>query len=275
MSVLRQLLKSAFTTALPRSWLMMHGPRHQSRSDVPHGSGIELALTFDDGPHPEQTPRLLDVLAATGAKGTFFVIGEKALRYPKLIRRMADEGHEIGNHTWTHSEPSRTSAARFLVEVAQTRRLIQNLTGRDCRLMRPPKGALSVGKALGLWRQHQTIALWNIDPQDFAMPDDAAMHGWLNGYQPQSGDVVLLHDNHPHATIAVESLTAGTDAATRFVTLSDWLGIRPHPACLDGAKDGELSADAGVRHFGISELAGANFEIPKCQTPEREVVNVD
>ena len=183
--------------------------------------GIELALTFDDGPHPEQTPRLLDVLAEAGVRGTFFVVGERAEQQPDLVRRIADEGHELGNHTWTHSEPSQTSASQFLNEIARTRRLIQDLTGRDCRVTRPPKGSLTIGKALGLWRQQQTIALWNIDPKDFSMSDNSAISLWLADYRPQSGDIVLLHDNHPRAAIAVEQLAANT--ALRFVTLSDWL----------------------------------------------------
>jgi peptidoglycan/xylan/chitin deacetylase (PgdA/CDA1 family) len=191
---------------------MTRGPRASASAQA------EIALTFDDGPHPEHTPRLLDVLGAAGAKGTFFVIGEHTLRHPKLVRRIADEGHDIGNHTWTHSEPSRTPASRFLAEVIQTRQIIQNLTGRDCRLMRPPKGSLSVGKMLGLWRQKQTIALWNNDPKDFAMTDESQLLRWLDDYHPRTGDIVLMHDNHARAAVAVERLTRTN---LRFVTLSD------------------------------------------------------
>lgn len=219
MSQLRQLLKSAFAAALPKSLLLTRGPRRFSTDDR-----IEIALTFDDGPHPEHTPRLLEALADVGARGTFFIVGERAEQHPDLVRRIAAEGHELGNHTWTHSEPSQTSTARFLDEVAQTQRLIQDLTGRDCRLTRPPKGALTIGKVLGIWRQQQTIALWNIDPKDFAMLDHAAMSQWLSEYLLQSGDIVLLHDNQPRAVAAVEHLAE--NSALRFVTLSDWL----HPA---------------------------------------------
>lgn len=215
MSQFRQLLKSALTAVLPRSLLLTHGPRC-SMADTP----VEIALTFDDGPHPEHTPRLLELLAEAGARGTFFVVGERAEQHPNLIRRVVDEGHELGNHTWTHSEPSQTSAVRFLEEVAQTRRLIQDLTGGDCRLTRPPKGALTITKAWGLWRLRQTVALWNVDPKDFTM-SAAAMSHWLCGYRPHSGDIVLLHDNHPQAAVAVEQLVE--NHTLRFVTLSDWL----------------------------------------------------
>lgn len=216
MSQLRQLLKSTLSAALPKSRLITHGPRC-----LLEGQPSEIALTFDDGPHPEHTPRVLDLLAEAGARGTFFIVGERAELFPELICRIADEGHELGNHTWTHGEPSQTSTARFLNEIARTRRLIQDLTGRDCRLTRPPKGSLTIRKALGLWRQQQTVALWNIDPKDFAMADATAMLQWLNGYQPQSGDILLLHDNHAQAVVAVEQLVERH--TLRFVTLSVWL----------------------------------------------------
>lgn len=232
MSQLRQLLKSAFAAALPKSLLLTHGPRRVSASQP-----IDIALTFDDGPHPEHTPRLLDVLAEAGAHGTFFVVGERAEQHPELVRRIADAGHQLGNHTWTHSEPSQTSTVRFLEEVGQTRQLIQNLTGHDCRLTRPPKGSLTIGKTLGLWRQQQTVALWNIDPKDFVMLDSAAMSRWLDEYRPQSGDIVLLHDNHSRAVVAVEHLAQNRDL--RFVRLSDWL--RPAESQPSDARELEVA----------------------------------
>lgn len=222
MNTTRQLLKSAFTMVLPTSWLLVRGPANASISAPP-----EIALTFDDGPHPEHTPRLLDRLAAARARGTFFVIGEKAQQHPDLIRRIVTAGHDLGNHTFTHGEPSQTSAAQFLDESARTRRLLQDLTGRDCRLMRPPKGKLSVGKAIGLWRQQQTIVLWNADPKDFSMPHSRDMYDWLDRFQPRGGDIVLLHDNCPQAAACVERLTADAGTRLRFVTVSQWLGRLP------------------------------------------------
>jgi len=199
MSRIRQLLKSALAAALPKSWLLAHGPHRPSAI-------AEIALTFDDGPHAEHTPRLLDLLADAGAKGTFFVIGERAEMYPDILRRIADEGHELGNHTWTHSEPSQTTTAKFLDEIDRTRQLIQQLTGRDCRLTRPPKGSLTFGKAMGLWQQRQSVALWNVDPKDFAMHDDSEMSEWVDQYAPQTGDIVLLHEDYPHTVTALREM---------------------------------------------------------------------
>ncbi len=217
MSLLRQLTKAAMTTMLPSSWLLTHGPRERGGSEK-----IQIALTFDDGPHPEHTPRLLDALEAVKAKATFFVIGERAIQNPSLIKRIANSGHELGNHTWSHSDPAKTSATHFRHEVRKTRQLIQDLTGRDCRLMRPPLGKLTLPKMFQLWQEQQTIVLWNTDPKDFAMTDSQQVHGWLDHYLPCGGDIVLLHDNHSHATLAVERLTAATDSPMKFVTISSW-----------------------------------------------------
>jgi len=209
------------TAALPASWLLVHGPR---RSDA--AAPTEIALTFDDGPHPEYTPRILDLLAAADWKGTFFVVGEKAQRNPELIRRIAAAGHELGNHSWTHSEPAGTPNQTFLNETRQTRRLLQDLTGCDCRLTRPPKGRLTLGKAVGLWRQHQTIVLWNIDPKDFSMTDSRELLRWFDGYRPRHGDIVLLHDDRPHAAVFLERLSGLTAHRPKCVTVSEWLTRR-------------------------------------------------
>ena len=217
MSALRQMLKSAFNAALPPGWLLIQGPQSEASSGI-----AEIAITIDDGPHPGHTPRVLDVLAASGMKATFFVVGEMCRRYPDVIRRIAAEGHELGNHTWSHSEPTKTSTATFLKETTQTRQLLQDLTGRDCRLTRPPKGKLTIGKAIGLWRQQQTIVLWNVDPKDYAMQDRQEILHWCGHYRPRAGHIVLLHDDQPYAAICLERLSAA-DERTRFVTISHWL----------------------------------------------------
>lgn len=219
MGLLRQSLKYVLEHTLPASALLTGGRQRRASNDR---SGI--SLTFDDGPHPEFTPRLLDRLAEAGIRATFFVVGQQAQKFPGLIRRMAAEGHNVGNHTWTHSEPSRTSARDFLREVRETGLLLEDLTGKPSRLMRPPKGELSLLKLSGLLRLRQTVVLWNRDPRDYAMESWADMEGWCRTYQPQHGDIVLMHDNRPHCITAAALLgTVSPAADCRFVTVSEWL----------------------------------------------------
>lgn len=196
MSVLHQALKTILATVLPSRRFVVRGK----------ASWPVIHLTFDDGPHPEHTPRLLDALREYDVRATFFVVGIHAACHPDLVRRIVAEGHTIGNHSYFHREPSHTPADSLLVEVRQCRGLLHKLTGRDVNLFRPPKGSLTVGKLRGLWNAGQTVVLWNIDPRDFAMTESNQLIRWAESYRPAAGDIVLMHDNHPHAAEAVGTL---------------------------------------------------------------------
>ena len=219
MNFIRQLTKRLLTTCVPPQRLLTRGPRCAPTAPP------RLALTFDDGPHPIHTARLLDALQAAGAAATFFVIGKEAERYPNLIRRMVQEGHEVANHTWTHSEPAKTTPAEFLAEVRRTDELLIELTGRIPLSMRPPKGELNWTKLCGLWRQEKTVSLWSADPKDYRMNDAGEMALWCARYQPRDGDVVLLHDNHPWAIGAVTGMQSrGVFERFQAVTVSELTG---------------------------------------------------
>ncbi len=220
MGLLRQSIKSLLTCCVPRELLLTRGAAIGANG-VPR-----LALTFDDGPDPEYTPVVLDLLQNAGLRATFFVVGKQAEAYPGLIRRMHDEGHEVGNHTWSHSPPAETPSDIFLEEVRRTDELIVQLTGETPRSMRPPKGELNVRKLLGLWRLRKTVALWNVDPRDYLMAESDEIVTWCSGYRPQDGDVLLFHDNHPYAIDALKMLQSRGDIErSQAVTVSDL--IRP------------------------------------------------
>lgn len=217
MKSVRQIVKRALTACVPRHRLLVHGPRS-------NGSKPQIALTFDDGPHPEHTPRLLDQLERLAIQATFFVVGQNAEKYPHMMRRMAASGHEIANHTYTHSEPCQTSTIQFMREIRQTDDLVERLTGRRVPTMRPPKGELTFSKMLGLWRAGKTVALWNVDPKDYRMQSVEDATTWCDSFQPHDGDIVLMHDIHPYASQIIESLAA-RDVFNQFDTipLSKWI----------------------------------------------------
>ena len=220
MGLLRQLTKTILTACVSRRRLLTRGPR------AAQGSAPRIALTFDDGPHPEHTPRLLDVLAERQLTATFFVIGELVARHPDLVCRIAAEGHELGNHTWSHGEPSRTDSRQFLDEVRRTHDLLTALTGTAPRTMRPPKGELNWSKLSGLWQRSQSVALWNVDPRDYRMTSADDMAAWCSGYVPHDGDILLMHDNHPWAVTAVGTLASrGVFDQFQTTTVSDWTGF--------------------------------------------------
>lgn len=214
MSLTRQAIKTLLAAMLPPRLLFMRGPSW----------GRSLALTFDDGPDPELTPRVLDALEQHGIRATFFLVGSRAAKNPELIRRMISAGHDVGHHSYTHSEPDATSAAKLAAEVRQSRELLWQITGGAPTLFRPPKGRLSFRKMYDLWRQSQTIVLWNVDPRDYAMTSCGSLTDWCAGYKPAAGDVVLLHDDRPFATDAIPVLAArAASAGLTFRPVSHWL----------------------------------------------------
>jgi len=210
----RQLFRWALAAALPRRLFLTSG---QQRSR-------QVCLTFDDGPHPEHTPPLLDALAALNAKATFFLIGREAELYPEIVRRIAADGHSIGNHTWTHRYPHSLSGEEFAGEVQQTRTLLSFIAGADSSLVRPPHGKITAGQMLRLWRRRETIVLWNHDPKDFACQSAEVLSAAFRERPVEGGDVVLLHDNHPHAHAVVRDVVV--DARARglsFATIDSLL----------------------------------------------------
>lgn len=214
MSWLRQGLRRSLTGLLPRDRFLTRGP----------GSRAEVALTFDDGPHPEHTPRLLDELSEHNITATFFVVGREAEQHPDLVRRISEDGHTLGHHSWTHSEPEQTSSAVLLAEVERSVTLLKEITGRTSDRFRPPKGKLSAAKIAGLLRARQRIVLWSLDPRDYAMADAAELVLWADTAVPTAGDIVLLHDVHPHAAAALPELAAWRARhGVSFVGLDAWL----------------------------------------------------
>lgn len=237
MSFTRQAIKLALSATVSRRLLLTCGDasvRPFPRPGCLDADGdvetrIPLALTFDDGPHPEWTPQLLDRLQESEMTGTFFVIGELARGHPQLVRRIVAEGHELGNHTYTHGDPDETPTSVFLDEVRQTRELLEDIAGVDVRIMRPPKGRLSMAKLLGLWKQQHTVVLWNVEPRDHDMNSIDEMQEWCADYRPLGGDVVLMHEDRPYTLHALKIFAAAPEFAdVHFVRISDWLS-EPEP----------------------------------------------
>jgi peptidoglycan-N-acetylglucosamine deacetylase len=198
---------------LPRRLFMTSGPR----------ASAALALTFDDGPDPAHTPAVLDRLRERGVRATFFVVGAKAEAHPALVARMAEEGHAIGHHSYTHGAPQDTSAPALVAEARRTSALLLRLAGRAPRLYRPPHGKVTPAKVLGLWALGQTIVLWNRDPKDFACGAVGPLRRWFEEEPLGPGDIVLLHDVHPYVAPALDAVfTRAARLGLRFATPEEW-----------------------------------------------------
>lgn len=155
---------------------------------LPAASGA-LALTFDDGPTPALTPWILDCLAEHGAAATHFCVGANVARYPRLFRRMLDEGHRVGNHTQRHDHFARVPRARYEASVAEAATLIPG------PLFRPPYGRLSPRAARRLQTAGFRVVFWSLLTYDFdaRLPPAKAWQGVAETLR--AGDVIVLHDN--------------------------------------------------------------------------------
>lgn len=186
---------------------------------------LEVALTFDDGPHPVHTPVLLDILAARRARATFYVIGSLVQRYPELTRRIVAEGHELGNHTWTHPTLSRLGDANVLREIDRTQEVIWRTVGHVPVTMRPPYGAFTPRQSRMLQDQRNLpTVIWSVDPQDWRRPGSQVVaQRMVQGARP--GAIILAHDIHGPTVRAIPAALDGLQSrGFACVTMSDLLG---------------------------------------------------
>jgi peptidoglycan-N-acetylglucosamine deacetylase len=164
-----------------------------------------LALTFDDGPDPEHTPPLLDLLAGAEVRATFFVLGDRAVRHPALVRRIIDEGHAVGSHGWSHAHPWWQSRQSAIEDVTKAAEALADLCGERVRWFRPPFGRLRRCMRIAADLEGQRLVLWSrsvIDWGPFGTP--SGIQRRLRAASP--GDILLLHDarnkhNRPDATL--------------------------------------------------------------------------
>lgn len=160
---------------------------------IPSESGV--LITFDDGPHPENTPRILKALKNHGVKAVFFLIGQKASEQPDLVKKILDDGHLIGNHSYRHDFFYSLHNTEILHrDIALCDQILKNITGHHIRLFRPPYGVTNppLAKALKNF-PHYRIVGWSIRSWDTVSRDDKAFIDRLIS-RAQNGDILLFHD---------------------------------------------------------------------------------
>lgn len=157
-------------------------------------------LTFDDGPIPECTPQVLDILASHGVKATFFMVGENAERYPELLKRVREEGHRVGNHTYHHTKGCQSTTHAYLQDVEQASRVLQTT------LFRPPHGRMTCTQKKALRHAGYTIYLWDVLPHDYNARYSAEdMLSVIQKYV-RKGSIITLHDSLKSKTRMLEAL---------------------------------------------------------------------
>ncbi len=196
--------------------------------------GPYIAMTFDDGPKPGQTDRLLDMLKARGIRATFFVVGQNAAAYPEMIKRMVDEGHEVANHSWNHPSLTKVGASGVQSQILQTDAAIIAAGAPKPTIMRPPYGATNATINKRLNEEFgQKVILWSVDPLDWKVRNAAHVtREILKSTVP--GSIVLAHDIHASTVDAMPgTLDALTAKGLKFVTVSELIAMdRPVAAAV-------------------------------------------
>jgi len=180
-------------------------PRRLMLTTAP-SAGNALYLSFDDGPHPGHTDAILDLLAAHGARATFFVLGEQAERHPQLMRRIAAEGHLLGNHSYDHPSFPRIPIAEQMSQIDRTDRLVGAFDGRRRHVFRPPSGRFSLRLLLRFVLERRRMAYWSYDSLDYRRVPAGRLVETMRGQPPVAGDIVLMHDDNEATTQALAVL---------------------------------------------------------------------
>ncbi|MFO1372683.1 MAG: glycosyltransferase [Candidatus Competibacteraceae bacterium] len=200
------------------------------------GTERKVVLTFDDGPDPKYTPQILDALSQAGVRATFFIIGVNGELNPELLRRIVDEGHELGNHTFTHPNIAVISSTQFQLELSATQRLLASAVGRHSLLFRPPYAVDAEPETVDQMRPielateqgYVTVGM-QLDPDDWQRPGaDEIVQRTVEAAERGEGNVILLHDAGGDRSQTVEAIpkliAALRSRGFQFVTIAELLG---------------------------------------------------
>ncbi len=167
----------------------------------------QIALTFDDGPDPEKTPRLLQILKEKGVKATFFLLGSEVEKYPEVARAILQDGHVVGNHTYSHQDFDGISNQEALAEIQKGFDILRRVLNQDqIKLLRSPKGDLRWRLLPALIKQKICLVFWSVDPKDFEVKDAEIIRKRLLEHHYQGGEIILLHDTVEATIDMIDSL---------------------------------------------------------------------
>ncbi len=180
----------------------------------------KIAITFDDGPHPFYTEQLLDGLKERGVHATFFVTGEHAELHPDIIERISEEGHLIGNHTYSHMRLTTSNSEEFKAELIKTNEIIMEITGKEVMYVRPPYGTWDKKFETEL---NMFPVMWNIDPLDWCSNDASCITNKVVS-RIKENSIILMHDYYQYTvTAALDIIDQLQAQGYEFVTVDEIL----------------------------------------------------
>lgn len=189
-----------------------------------------VAITFDDGPNPIYTPQVIEIFSNAKGKATFFMIGEQMRNHPEIVKQVAAQGHEIGNHTYTHPKLSQLSSAECWEEIQETEKLIEELAGRKPVVFRPPyldynQETVSILQQ----KEYPMIGAVNLEAQDWEQP--GVGHILTKSRDAvKNGSILIFHDGYGDRSQTIEAVRMLVSELTlqgyQLVTVSELLELR-------------------------------------------------
>ena len=247
-------------SATPTTSAVPTGPKityNQCNVDGPY-----IAMTFDDGPHGEHTPRLLDMLKQRKLKATFFVVGQCAAEFPQIMKRIVAEGHEVASHSWSHPNLAKMGEGSVSEQLQKTHDIIEQTTGAPPKVMRPPYGSFTVNQRAWAHKKwgYKTI-MWDVDPLDWKFRNASRVHSAIV-QRAVPGSIILAHDIHKTTVDAMpQTFDDLLEKGFKFVTVSELLAMdrpaAPKPKPVAAPKSTPAATDAA---------SGADEEIGKPAT---------
>lgn len=210
------LLFCAFVTPVSAKNGFCHGAREEKY----------VALTFDDGPHPKYTEKILSILARYNIKATFFMIGSNVANYPKVAQAVYRAGHEIGCHTYSHPHMKELTEAALVNELVKCEQVFESLSIPRPTIFRPPEGFRSEAQVRLIEEKGYKVVIWSFDPKDWrGTPSAQMVSGAMS--RVQGGDILLFHDyisGQNNTIAAIEQLIPKLlESGYEFVTVSEMM----------------------------------------------------
>ena len=215
MNMMKEWLKNIVQSLVPGNFLVYHGSRRRK----------EIALTFDDGPNPAFTAKVLDLLKELDIKASFFLVGSEIKKNAVLARRIKEEGHGVCNHTYSHRTVRDLSLNMWLDEIRQTNGQLATLGHNGVVLVRPPHGTLTTPFVYAALRTSSKIALWSIDSLDWQRAGSDKILKAVFARPLLNGDIILMHDDNESTLTALpELISRAIGDGFSFVTLEHLWG---------------------------------------------------
>lgn len=212
-------MKKLYSYNMPKAEVFEEQPKQEPEKPVV--TKPMIAITYDDGPHPQNTLKILDILNKYNAKATFFMLGENVERNKWIPKKVVEQGSQIGTHSWNHPNLNKLSENDILFQISNSSKLIEEASGKEVKVFRPPYGNANQMVRNIARKENKAIILWNIDTEDWKSKDSkkVAEHVLDN---VKEGDIVLMHDIYPSTVEASEEIVRElTNRGYELVTVSE------------------------------------------------------